>query len=169
MPRKLVLQPHLSVDNLQALYQDAQDSTRRSHYQVIWLLAKGRSTRDVADVTGYSLDWVRQLAQRYNREGPEGLGDKRHDHPGATPILNDAQQEQLRQALLKPHPQEGLWNSRLVAEWILEQTGREVHPQRGWEYLKRLGFSLQKPRPRHEQASDEAQEEFKKNCSWSPS
>lgn len=71
----LELQPHLSVDNLKALYLDAQDLTRRNHYQVIWLLAKGRSTRDVADVTGYSPDWVRQLAQRYNQHGPQSLGD----------------------------------------------------------------------------------------------
>ena len=35
--------------------------------------------------------------------------------------------------------------------------------QRGCEYLKRLGFSLQHPRPRHRQADDAAQEEFKKN------
>lgn len=169
MPRNLEIHPHLSIDNLEALHKEAKDPTKRSHYQIIMLLAKGRSTRDISDITGYSIDWIRKLAHRYNQHGPNSLGDKRHDHPGARPILDEQQQQQLRQALLKAHPTEGLWNSRLVAEWIFEQTGRRVHPQRGWEYLKRLGFSRQKPRPRHEQASSEEQQEFKKSSSWSPS
>jgi len=30
--------------------------------------------------------------------------------------------------------------------------GRKVWPQRGWDYLKKLGHSLQMPRPRHVRA-----------------
>jgi hypothetical protein len=36
------------------------------------------------------------------------------------------------------------------------------HPQRGWEYLKRLGFSLQVPRPRHHKADPGEPELFKR-------
>jgi len=42
------------------------------------------------------------------------------------------------------------------------RTGRTIHPQRGWEYLKRLGFSLQVPRPRHHKADPVQQELFKR-------
>ncbi len=42
------------------------------------------------------------------------------------------------------------------------QTGRTIHPQRGWEYLKRLGLSLQMPRPRHHKADPAQQELFKR-------
>jgi transposase len=97
------------------------------------------------------------------------LGDKRLQAPGGHFILNETQQQDLYEALLKAHPQEGLWNSRLVAEWIYAKTGRAVHPQRGWAYLKRLGFSLKRPRPRHRQADASEQAEFKKSSSWSPS
>jgi transposase len=169
MAKRLTITPHLSIANLEALYRDASDPTRRTHYQIIWLLAKGRPTRDVADVTGYSRDWIGKLARRYNQEGPDALGDHRSTNPGNAPILNDAQQQELRQALLEPHPHEGLWNSRLVAEWIFEKTGRQVRAQRGWEYLKRLGFSRQKPRPQHQNADEDEQEAFKKNSSWRPS
>ncbi len=42
-----------------------------------------------------------------------------------------------------------------------KQLGRKIHPQRGWEYLKRMGFSLQIPRPRHHKADLTQQEAFK--------
>ena len=43
-----------------------------------------------------------------------------------------------------------------------EQLGRTIHPQRGWESLKRMGFSLQIPRPRHHKADPAQQEAFKR-------
>ncbi len=48
-------------------------------------------------------------------------------------------------------------------QWILARTGRNVHPQRGWEYLTRLGYSKRILRPRHAKADAAAQEAFKKN------
>jgi Winged helix-turn helix len=42
------------------------------------------------------------------------------------------------------------------------RTGRTIHPQRGWEYLKRLDFSLQVPRPPHHKADPAQQELFKR-------
>jgi hypothetical protein len=42
------------------------------------------------------------------------------------------------------------------------RTGRAIHPQRGREYLKRLGFSLQMPRPRHHKADSGDPELFKR-------
>ncbi|MEM8804973.1 MAG: helix-turn-helix domain-containing protein [Cyanobacteria bacterium P01_G01_bin.38] len=43
----------------------------RSHYQIIWLLAQGRSTAEVSEVTGYSRGWVYKLVWGYNDQGPE--------------------------------------------------------------------------------------------------
>ena len=41
--------------------------------------------------------------------------------------------------------------------------GRKVWPQRGWDYLRKLGYSSQVPRPRHAKAaSPEEQAEYKK-------
>jgi hypothetical protein len=40
--------------------------------------------------------------------------------------------------------------------------GRPVAPQRGWDYLQRLGARLRQPRPRHVAASAEEQAAFKK-------
>jgi len=48
-----------------------------------------------------------------------------------------------------------------VARWIESHTGRKVHAQRGWEYLKRLNYSKRVLRPRHAKADPAAQEAFK--------
>src|SRR5215472_5749145 len=56
----------------------------------------------------------------------------------------------------------GLWTGPKVATWMGEQLGRKVHPQRGWEALKRAGFSRKLPRPRHYQADPTKQEAFKR-------
>jgi transposase len=46
--------------------------------------------------------------------------------------------------------------------WMSEQLGRKVYPQRGWDALKRMGFSLKIPRPHHHKADPAQQEAFKR-------
>jgi hypothetical protein len=58
MPRRLVVQPHLSVDELKQLYRKALDPVERSHYQILWLLAQGKTTEQIREVTGYSINGV---------------------------------------------------------------------------------------------------------------
>ena len=92
MPRRIQIAPHLSVDELEQRYRQAQDGVESRHYQIIWLLAQGKRTEEVAEVTGYSRSWIYELVWGYNRMGADSLGDKRHQNPGATPLLDDCQQ-----------------------------------------------------------------------------
>ena len=48
---------------------------------------------------------------------------------------------------------------------MTEASGRPVDQKLAWVYLKRLGFSLQRPLRRHAKADMEAQEAFKKGGS----
>lgn len=165
MARSLTIPPHLPVWELERRYRAAQDPVARSHWQIVWLLARGDPTAVVADVTSYSVNWVREIARRYRADGPAGLGDRRHTNAGAPPLLDVAQQAALRAALAQPPPDGGLWTSRKVAAWISERVGRPVAEVRGWEYLGRLGFSPQRPRPRATRADPAAQQAFKKRGS----
>ena len=112
MPKRISISPHLSLDELETRYRQAKAPIERSHYQIIWLLAQGRPTQEVAAVTGYSRNWIYELVWGYNRIGPESLGDGRHQNPGAEPLLTDVQQALLWQALQGPAPDGGLWNGR---------------------------------------------------------
>ena len=63
----------------------------------------------------------------------------------------------------------GLWTGPKVAAWMATRLGRKVWPQRGWDYLRRLGHSPQVPRPRHAKAaSPEEQAEYKKVAHRAP-
>jgi transposase len=42
--------------------------------------------------------------------------------------------------------------------------GRPIHVQRGWEWVRRLGYAPQWPRPRETRDDPEAQEAFKKGA-----
>jgi transposase len=162
MQKRLAVKPHLSLEEVENHYRKAKDPVVRSHWQIVWLLAQGKTTKQIVEYTGYSLSWIRTIAHRYNEGGPQALGDRRHNNPGAEAILSAELQEQLRQELQSPPADQGLWTGRKVAAWIKEKTGRQVHPQRGCEYLRRLGGTLRMPRIRHAKADPAEQEAFKK-------
>ncbi|MEP6540874.1 helix-turn-helix domain-containing protein [Microcoleus vaginatus GB1-A2] len=77
MPKRLSIELHLSIDELEKRYRGAKAPVERTHYQIIWLLAQGYSSAEVAEVTGYSRSWIYEWVWGYNRIGPETLGDGR--------------------------------------------------------------------------------------------
>jgi transposase len=156
---------HLSVSELEERFRAATDIVAKSHLQVIWLLAKGHSTGEVAAITAFSPRWITKLVRRYEERGPEALGDQRHHNAGAQPLLGPDDLAALRERLTSPPEDGGVWTSKKVAAWIADRLGLEhVHVVRGWEALKKLEWSLQRPRPRHPKAAGpEEAEAFKKN------
>jgi Winged helix-turn helix len=79
------------------------------------------------------------------------------------PILSEEDEAALRAALAAPPADGGLWSGPKVAAWMSARLGRKVWPQRGWDYLRKLGYRPQVPRPRHAKAaSPEEQAEYKK-------
>jgi transposase len=162
MPRQIQIEPHLSVEELEQRYRQAKDGVERSHYQIIWLLAQGKRSNEVAQITGYSRSWIYELVWGYNRLGADALGDKRHDNPGAKPLLNDLQQAQLWQLLQQPPVDGDLWDGPKVAAWMSQTLEQPIHPQRGWEYLRALEMRRRRPRPEHEEADPQEQQQWKK-------
>lgn len=163
MPKQIAIANDLSPEELLVAYRQATEATQRSHYQIIWLLATGKTPQEVAQVTGYTRIWIYQLIKRYNQFGASGLGDRRHQNPGKEPGLTDVQQAQLWQVLSEKAPDGGLWNGRKVADWLSELTGKSISRHRGWEYLKQMTFRLRVPRPEHGEADPIEQENWKKN------
>lgn len=163
MPKGLKLEPHQTPEELSKLYRQASDPIERTRYQIIWLLATGRVTEDVASVTGYCRNSIYRLVRRYNELGAEGLKDFRHQHPGCQPLLSEVEQAQLMQTLQTPPADGGVWNSRKVAEWMSNLLERPVSVQRGWDYLRSLELRLRVPRPEHELSERDIQEAWKKN------
>ena len=73
---------HLSAEELEARFRGADTVVERTHFQVIWLLAKGRTVGETAEVTAVSERWVNKLSERYARYGAAALGDLRRGNRG---------------------------------------------------------------------------------------
>jgi transposase len=155
----------LTVEELEAHFRAAKDVVERSHFQVIWLLAKGHSRGEVAELVALSPRWVSALWQRYAAGGVAALGDQRRRNPGAKRLMSAADLEALRERLRTPPDDGGIWSGPKVAGWIAARLGLEhVHAPRGWEALKKLGWSIQAPRPQNPKAASAAEQEaFKKS------
>jgi transposase len=156
---------HLSVEELEEQYVGCHDATASRHFQVIWLLARGHTISQVSAMTAYGERWIEQLLARYNAAGPEALGDLRRCNGAPATILKPGLRDKLRRRLNEPPPDGGLWSSRKVADWMAAELGlKSVAPQRGWEALKAIGWSIQKPRPKNpKSASPEEAAAFKKS------
>jgi transposase len=163
--KRMKLIDHLPIEALEQRYRQASDSVERSHWQIVWLVAHGRSRTEVAEITAYSPTWISTIVQRYNADGPAGLGDRRHHNPGQTALLSPEQRAELADALEQPAPDGGLWTGPKVAQWMADKLGRRVHAPRGWEVLRALDYRSYVPRPRHSNADAAAQDQFKKNAS----
>lgn len=163
--RRLKLTPHLSLEELAARERAASDTVEQRQWQVLRLLTQGRSTADVIAITSLSATWVYTIVRRYNQEGSDGVGDRRHQNPGAPSLLTPEQRAELAVALDTPHPDDGLWTGPKVAAWMAERLGRSIHAPRGWEVLQQLGYRAYEPRPQHAKADPHKQETFKKNAS----
>lgn len=163
MGKRIVLVPHLTVEELHAGYKATPDAATARRWQVLWLISTGKTRDEAATLVGVSSRWATTLVARYNAEGAAGLGDGRHTNPGKAPLLAGEQVAALAAALTVPPPDGGLWTGRKVARWIKEQTGHTTNPKRGIVYLRRLAYTPQVPRPCHVHAATaEEQAAFRK-------
>jgi transposase len=156
---------HLSISELEERFRTAKDPVLARHVQVIWLLAQGHTIAGVSAVTSFVPRWIEQLLARYNVEGLSALGDLRRNNGRAPSLLKPDLLERLRERLADPPPDGGLWTSGKVARWMAGELGLDSVPvQRGWEALRQIGWSIQKPRPRHPKAATPEEEAaFKKS------
>lgn len=160
---------HLSVAELGDRYRSCVDVTAARHCQTIWLLAQGPGIAAVSATMAFAPRWVERLLARYNARGPDALGDLRRRNGTSPSVLKPELLARLRARLAEPPPDGGVWTSGKVARWMAGELGlTALAPQRGWEALRAIGWSIQAPRPRPPRAATAAEREaFKKSSARS--
>lgn len=160
------LQPYLSSSELKNRYRLAAERVESRRWHLLWLVSQKWTIKQAATVVGLNSDYALDLVKASNQKGFTAItnGYKRSKKRPAHALLNSQQLEKLRIALKNVPPDKGLGTGPKVAQWIASETGREkVRPPRGWDYLKKCGYSLKSPRPHHQKGNQVEQEEFKKN------
>ena len=159
MARRIHLQPHLSAAELARRYRTVKEPHERTWWQILWLLAQGRTATELSAVTGYRAYWIGQIATRYNEQGPAAMVNRRHTTSYRPPsVLSPELREELRRLLAEATARNEPWTGSDVAAWMAERLGRPVSYRLGWSYLVRLEHSPQVPRPRPALADPEEQE-----------
>lgn len=158
---------HLSYDEIRKHERSCVSVVEREHWQILRLMSRpgyALSAAEAALVVDRTPDAVRRIVRRYNKGGAEGLQDRRRGRSGRKMLLTEAQRGQLFSELQRSPPDGGLWTGPKVALRVSEHAGIRVSAVTGWQYLHKLGFTLQVPRPRHsDTATGEERRIWKKN------
>jgi transposase len=158
--QRLPVVAHLPVAEVGRRYRKCPDPKEKTRWHLIWLLLRPGtpgSCEQVAPLVGLSDVQARVVLKRWNAQGPAGLTDRRKANrsPGK---LTPGQQAELFDALQAEPPDGGLWSGPKVARYVRERWGVETCPQTGWRWLKKLGFRLVVPRPRHPKSASAAEQ-----------
>ena len=168
MPKTAYLANHFSSGELKEKYLKSKDSVEARRWHLLWKVSQGWTIKNSAIAVGCSYPYAQKILSRYNQNGEEGVRNRQNktsNHVrGKKRLLSQPQLEKLTTAIENKPPDGGIWTGTKVARWMEKETGREkVWNQRGWDYLKKCGYSWQSPRPAHKKADKLEQEIFKAN------
>lgn len=118
--------------------------THRCHYtrvraHAILLSDQQYVISSIVDIFGVDRDSVSSWIDRYAAGGAEALEDA--DHPGAPPILDDAEQQTLRRLFRKYPNRPG----KILKE-LKEKTGKEISKWTLRDYAKRFRLNWKRYR-----------------------
>jgi transposase len=163
MAGRIQLKPHLTTEELRTRYRACQKPQEKVRWHALYLISKGVVAADAARRTGRASSWITNLARRFNRDGVARVARRKPTKSSHRAKVDHKLGKELDTALRSIAPDGGLWTAPKVAAWITEKSGHEVHQTTAWRAMRRLGFSLQVPRPANKRrASLEEQDEFKK-------
>lgn len=129
----------------------------RIRYLVILHTADGCSQPEIAEMLACSVKTVARVQQRFRRDGPEGLLDRRGDN-GTAKVSDDyvlALIETVRGSPQDHGYPRPTWTQELLIKVLEERTGIRIHASTMSRLLRRLGIRRGMPKPTV-------------GCPWSP-
>ncbi len=126
----------------------AQEERRKS---IIRMKKQGKPVGRIAEDLGLSRGTVYNAWRRYQEGGVKALASKRRGRRrGEKRHLRVDQEEAIRRMIIDKHPDQmkldfALWTREAVRQLIEEQYGMQMPIRTVGEYLRRWGFTPQKP------------------------
>lgn len=155
----------ISIDQIKQKYKSEKNSKAKIRLLIALKRKENNSLTDIVREINQPKTSVSRWLRRIEKKGFEGIYDIKQS--GRPAKLTKKQKEKIKDILsespLKQDIPFTLWTSSLV-QFIVHKLFGILYKLRNIEYLiKDLGFTFQKPRPRHQKANKKLQEEFKKN------
>ena len=152
----------LNIKAVRERMYGAPTPRERERWHAVWLLARGWSAAQVAEALERDAHTIGAWAAEFAREGSSGSGLRAERwHP---PALDPAQQAELKAAVQAAPAAVGIeranWNWKVVRQFVQERFGRVLSRSSCWNYLKRLGFVVKRPKKRLLKANAEKREAF---------
>ncbi|WP_459942059.1 IS630 family transposase [Deferrisoma palaeochoriense] len=141
----------------------AQQLLRR---QAIHLRNAGRTFREIAETLGVHEATVRKWWKTYKEQGAQALRlKKRGRKPGQCRSLTPEQERELKRTITDKTPDQlkmpwALWTRRSIQEFIRRRWGITMPVRTIGDYLKRWGFTPQKPLRRAYEQNPKAVEKW---------
>ena len=157
---------HHTTKELQTLYRTQGNARLARRIHAVYLASKGLSCPEIVTITGACRRAIQQWVLKYNKHRIDGLRDK--PRPGQpTKLPRKAEPRFCKRIEAGPTKRDGVsvLNGRAIRR-ILEREFGVLYSRQGlYDLLHRLGYSCLCPRPQHEKADLQAQEQFKKTSS----
>jgi transposase len=135
-------------EDFRKISPEAQFAIKKS---VVKMVTSGKSQSYTADFFGVSRRSVYSWLKDYNKKGTKGLHQKKRGrHYGQQRILNKSQEKEIQRLIIDKCPEQlklpfALWTRKAVQELVYNQFGLQLPIRTIGEYLKRWGFTPQKP------------------------
>lgn len=154
--------PKISLGTLRSLYEDENSYKAKIRLLVALKRKEGQSMDEIASQLEMKRITVNLTLHRFQERGIPAKNDEKRS--GRPQELSRPQLKNLRKQLLKG-PRKGqnpLWTTKMVMGYVEQRYAKKYTVRHMRRLLHQLGFSIQKPRPRHYMADVKQQEHFKK-------
>lgn len=152
----------ISLGTLRGLYNAEKSLRAKSRLLVALKRKEGESMDSIAQQLEMRRITVNRMLHRFQKRGIWAKEDEKGR--GRRKELTETQLKNLKKRLLKG-PRKGqnpLWTTKMVMNQVEQEYGKKYTTRHIRRLLHALGFSVQKPRPRHYKTDIAKQEHFKK-------
>src|SRR5215472_3297880 len=128
--RRLPFTRHWTEPRIRRAYLSCRHPVEKVRWHALWRLARAdcpRRPAQVAPLVGLSDVAVRALRRRWNRQGPDGLLDRRRGN-GRAAKLGARRWAALARAVARRPPDGGLWTGPKVARYVSDRWGLRLRP-----------------------------------------
>jgi transposase len=164
MARALDITWHDQSRTFQELYKHETDSRLRARFQALWLLRRGDSLLEVAQIVGVAYRTLLRWVAWYRAGGLADVQAHRHGGHGGRLARLTPEQEQELKGKTEAGEVRSIWDG---VHWAEAQGVSYTYWGMRWVF-RRLALHKKVPRPRSPQASAAAQAAWKKGVSAEP-